>query len=273
VLSSLTGDASQHIFSFGVDLQPRHLITVAVLVGLATVATRFIKHGFRRAIELQRERGTLAPETLTRLVLTRRLVNAAIWLFTAAICLAQFPQLQVLSTGLLASAGLSGLVVGFAARGTLGNAISGLMISVSQPIRLGDDVEFRGDRGIVEDIRMIFTVLKLADGRRLIIPNDTLATEVVKNATLGGVTRVARADVLAPPTADASLVREAMLAVAHGYESRDQAVEPEVYFVRIDERGTLLRLVAPCKDVASADRLVQKVLGRAAQIVFRRALT
>jgi hypothetical protein len=45
-----------------------------------------------------------------------------------------------------------------------------------------------------------------------------------------------------------------------------------VFFVRIDERGTLLRLVAPCSDVAAAERLVQKVLARATSVVFRRSL-
>jgi small-conductance mechanosensitive channel len=256
-----------------IDLQPRHFITAAILVVLASVLTRFINLAFKRAIERQRARATLLPETLTRMMLTRRLLNVVVWVVTSAMCLSQFPQLRVLSTGLLASAGLSGLVVGFAARGTLGNAISGLMISVAQPIRIGDDVELRGERGIVEDIHMIFTVLKLGDGRRLIIPNDTLASEVIKNATLGGVTKVARTDVLVPPGADASLVREAMLAVARGYVALDRSAEPEVYYVRINELGTLLRLVAACNDVSAAETLVQKVLARASQVVFRRAMS
>ena len=68
------------------------------------------------------------------------------------------------------------------------------------------------------------------------------------------------------------MVIPAMLEVAHGYESLDrQAAEPEVYWVRIDERGTLLRLVATCADAASSDRLGQKVLARASQTVWRRA--
>src|SRR5205085_11287547 len=171
---------------------------------------------FKRALQRHRERGTLLPETATQFALTRRLLNIGIWFTALAIALSQFPELRVLSTGLLASAGRSGLVVGFAARGTLGNAIAGLTISVAQPIRLGDDVELRGERGIVEDIHLIFTVLRLGDGRRLIIPNDTLASEVIKNATMGGVTRVARAEVLVPPAGDPDLVRSALLAVARG---------------------------------------------------------
>ncbi|MGZ6123707.1 MAG: mechanosensitive ion channel family protein, partial [Myxococcales bacterium] len=196
-----------------------------------------------------------------------------IWLTAAAIALSQFPDLRVLSTGLLASAGLSGLVVGFAARGTLGNAIAGLTISITQPIRIGDDVELRGERGIVEDIHFTYTVLRLGDGRRLIIPNDALASEVIKNATMGGVTRVARAEVLVPAAGSPETVRAELLAVAHGFEDLDRdAGDPVVDFVRVDERGTLLRLVATCTDPPAANRLVQKALGRAAQVVFRRSL-
>ena len=259
--------------AFVSDLQPRHIVTAVVLVALAVALTRGMNLGFKRAIERHRQRGTLLPETATQLALTRRLLSAAVWFTAAAIALTQFPDLRVLSTGLLASAGLSGLVVGFAARGTLGNAIAGITISIAQPIRIGDDIELRGDRGVVEDIHLLFTVLRLGDGKRLVIPNDTLASEVIKNLTMGGVTKVARVEVLVPPLGDAEQVRKAMLEVAHGFEGLDrQAGEPDVFFVRIDERGILLRLVATCTDAVSSDRLGQEVLSRAAQLVWRRAL-
>ena len=255
------------------DVRPRHLVTVVVLVVLATVLSRFINLAFKRALQRHQARGTLQPETATQFALTRRLLNVGIWLTAVAIALSQFPDLRVLSTGLLASAGLSGLVVGFAARGTLGNAIAGLTISITQPIRIGDDVELRGDRGIIEDIHFTYTVLRLGDGRRLIIPNDALASEVIKNATMGGVTRVTRAEVLVPPAGSPEAVRAALLEVAKAHDGLDQAAAPpEVFFTRVDERGTALLLVATCSDPPAANRLVQKALARASQVVFRRSL-
>ena len=257
-----------------VDVQPRHVITAIVLLAVASMLSRVVSVGFKRARERHLQRGTLLPETATQLALTRRLLHIAIWVTSISAVLSQFQALRVISTGLLASAGLSGLIVGFAARSTLGNAIAGLTISITQPIRIGDDVELRGERGIVEDIHFTYTVLRLlVDGRRLIIPNDALANEVVKNATMGGVTRISRAEVLVPPGGSPDTVRSALLAVANGFEHLDRAATaPEVYYVRIDERGTLLRLVATCDDQPAADRLVQKALARASQVVFRRAL-
>ncbi len=266
-------DKSSFWSAFTTDLRPRHIITVLILVALAIAANRIINLAFARALERHRQRGTLMPETATQLALMRRLLDFGVWLLAIGIGLTQFPDLRGISAGLLASAGVSGLIVGFAAQGTLGNAIAGLTISLAQPIRLGDDVELRGERGVVEDIRLIFTVLRLGDGRRLIIPNAAVGSEVIKNATMGGVTRVARVEALVPPGASPELVREAMLAVAREFDALDRnAPAPEVYYVRLDERGTLLRLVATCADPASADRLGQKTLARAAEVTFRRVL-
>jgi small-conductance mechanosensitive channel len=253
------------------DLKPRHVITVLALLAIAWVLTRAINIGFKRVLERDRNRGTLEPETATQLALTRRLLSIGIWITAVAVGLSQFDELRIISAGLLASAGLSGLIVGFAARGTLGNAIAGVTLSITQPIRIGDDVEIRGERGVIEDIHFTFTVLRLGDGRRLIIPNDTLATEVIKNATMGGVTRVARTEVLVPPAGSAENVRGELLAAANDFEALDRsAPPPQVYYVRIDERGTLLRLVATCTDNQAADGLVQKALARAARVVFPR---
>src|SRR5438132_3019054 len=197
-----------------VDVQPRHVITAIVLLALASVLSRVVSVGFKRARERHLQRGTLLPETATQLALTRRLLHIAIWVTSISAVLSQFQALRLISTGLLASAGISGLIVGFAARGTLGNAIAGLTISITQPIRIGDDVEIRGERGVVEDIHFTYTVLRLGDGRRLIIPNDTLASEVIKNATMGGVTRVARAEVLVPPGGSPEAVGAALVQIA-----------------------------------------------------------
>src|SRR5207302_1854582 len=84
-------------------------------------------------------------------------------------------ELRGPSAGLLASAGISGLIVGFAARSTLGNAVAGVTIAFAQPIRIGDEIELRGERGSVEDITLLYTVVRLWDGKRLIVPNDTLS--------------------------------------------------------------------------------------------------
>jgi small-conductance mechanosensitive channel len=251
------------------DFDLRHALVALVLLLLAGVGTRLVNATIRRTIEHHRERGTILPETTTRLQVSRRLVDAAIWLIAISMALTQFPELHVLSAGLLASAGISGIVVGFAAKSTLGNAIAGVMISFAQPVRIGDDIELRGERGIVEDITLLFTVVRLLDGKRLIIPNDTLSTEVIKNLTLGGATRIARLDVLAPPKSDASAIKTVLLGVATASQGLDRdAPPPRVDLVRLDDRGALLRLTATCVDPAAADQLTQATMARASERLY-----
>ncbi|MFL5389081.1 MAG: mechanosensitive ion channel family protein [Myxococcales bacterium] len=251
------------------DFDLRHVLVALVLLLVAGLGTRVVNATIRRTIEHHRERGTLLPETTTRLQVSRRLVAAAIWLVAISMALTQFPELHVLSAGLLASAGISGIVVGFAAKSTLGNAIAGVMISFAQPVRIGDDIELRGERGIVEDITLLFTVVRLLDGKRLIIPNDTLSTEVIKNLTLGGATRIARVDVLLPPKSDASAIKTVLLGTAAANPGLDRdAAPPRVDLVRLDDRGALLRLTATCVDPAAADQLAQATMARASERLY-----
>jgi small-conductance mechanosensitive channel len=269
-LASVAADARSFLAHLAGELQIRHFVVAGLVFAAAGAVARLVNLAMAKSLDRQGRSGTLLPETRTRIHVSRRILIAAVWVVGTGIALGQFPELRILSAGLLASAGVSGLVVGFAARNALGNAVAGVIIAFSQPVRIGDDVEFRSERGIVEDIRLFFTVLRLADGKRLIIPNDVLSAEVLRNLSLGDVTRVARADVLVPPRADAVGLRAALLELARADEGLDSAAPaPEVYWVRIDERGTLLRMVATCRDGASADRLVQKALGMAAEKIFR----
>jgi small-conductance mechanosensitive channel len=259
----------EHVRTILGDLHPRSIVVVLLMLALAALVTRFVNSVVHRTIERHRDSGALMPESVTRLQVIRRIVDAVIWVVAISLGLAQFPELRVFSTGLLASAGISGLIVGFAARSTLGNAVAGVTIAFAQPVRIGDEVELRGERGSVEDITLLFTVLRLWDGKRMIVPNDTLSTEVVKNLTLGAVSRMVRTDVLVPPKGDARGTMEALLGVAAAEPGLDRsAPPPRIEFLKVDAAGALLRLSATCTDESSAARLTQALLAKAAHVVY-----
>ena len=87
-----------------------------------------------------------------------------------AFILMTFPRARQFGTSLLASAGLSALVIGLAARSVLSNLLAGLQIALSQPIRIDDVLIVQGEWGRVEEITGTYVVLKIWDERRLIIP-------------------------------------------------------------------------------------------------------
>jgi small-conductance mechanosensitive channel len=156
--------------------------TVAVAFALAQLVDRAVS---RRASRLTtRVAGELSPVTSTRLRLVRRLLYATILTIGVALALAQFAAVKRVATGVLASSAVLGLVVGFAARQTLANAVAGVLLAITQPIRIGDLVTFEDATGTVEDIRLTYTYIRTEDGSRVVVPNERLAQSTVQNHTI-----------------------------------------------------------------------------------------
>jgi small-conductance mechanosensitive channel len=146
--------------------------------------------------------GQLSPVATTRLRLVRRLIFATIILIGIALAASQIPSISQLATGILASSAVLGLVVGFAARQTLANAIAGILLAITQPIRIGDRVTFEDETGEVEDVKLTYTYIRLDDGRRLVVPNERLAQSSIANHTIVDPRVQVEASVWLPPAAD-----------------------------------------------------------------------
>jgi small-conductance mechanosensitive channel len=97
------------------------------------------------------------------------------------LALSQFTELKELAAGVLASTALVVAVVGFPPQRTLANMIAGIQIAVSQPIRIGDRVQFEDCDGRVTDITLSYTYLDPGDGSSVVIPNQLLVEGVVHN--------------------------------------------------------------------------------------------
>ena len=82
------------------------------------------------------------------------------------------PQVRAVAGGLLASSAVLGVIIGFASQKTLGNFVAGLLIAISQPLRLGDHVTVDGTDGTVEEIGLTYTFIRTEDDARIVIPNE-----------------------------------------------------------------------------------------------------
>ena len=158
-------------------------ITLAVAFALAFLVDRaFARRGRRLAGALAG--GDLSREADTRLRFVRRLVYAAILLIGVALALSQFTGISRLAASVLASGAIAAAILGFAARQTLANVVAGVMLAVTQPLRIGDWVTFEDCYGVVEDVRLNYTVLRTPGDARLVIPNERLAGGILRNDTL-----------------------------------------------------------------------------------------
>jgi small-conductance mechanosensitive channel len=123
----------------------------------------------------------VSRSTRTRLTILRRLLLLAAFLVVAAIVLAQFTSLEKLAAGIFASTAVIGLIIGFAAQNTISNIIAGVLIAITQPIRIGDRISFEDREGRVTDITLSYTFIDPGDGSQVVVPNQLLVQGIVHN--------------------------------------------------------------------------------------------
>jgi small-conductance mechanosensitive channel len=186
-------------------VETRDWITAVSTVAIAFVVAELVDRALsRRAAKLSTAvaGGELSPVATTRLRLVRRLIFALIIVIGVALAATQIPSVKRVATGILASSAVLGLVVGFAARQTLANAIAGILLAITQPIRIGDLVTFEEETGEVEDVKLTYTYIRLDDGRRLVVPNERLAQSSIQNHTVVDPRVQVVVSVWLPPDAD-----------------------------------------------------------------------
>ena len=181
---------------------------LAVVCGVILVAAVFAK-----LVDMRMARRELAPGSATRYRVLRRSIMGAIIFVGVLSALLVIPQVQAIAGGLLASSAIVGLIIGLAAQRTLSNFVAGVMIGLSQPIRLGDRITVPEGEGVVEEIGLVYTRIRQDDRTRLVIPNERLAADTIKNSTIASRETLAEITVPVPRDKDlqavVDLLREA----------------------------------------------------------------
>lgn len=129
------------------------------------------------------ENNLQARKMRTRLRVLRQALVMIICLVTVAAMLMTFPGARSIGVSMFASAGVAGIVVGFAARPVLSNLLAGIQIALTQPIRIQDAVVVEGEWGWIEEITSTYVVVKIWDWRRLIVPLSYFIEKPFQNWT------------------------------------------------------------------------------------------
>jgi small conductance mechanosensitive channel len=211
-------------------------VTIAVVLAVTAVVARLVDRAITR-----RE---LDPAQATRYRVLRRSITVAVLTVGVLSALLVIPQVRAVAGGLLASSAVIAIVVGFASQRTLGNFIAGLLIAFTQPLRLGDRVEIGDDSGVVEEIGLTYTYIRTDDDARVVIPNEKLASDTIRNSTIRSREKLAEITVQVPLTHDLNTVIELL---------RDETPDErsEVFVSALNEKATLtVRAWAPHADAA-----------------------
>ncbi|MFB6247181.1 MAG: mechanosensitive ion channel family protein [Salinibacter sp.] len=124
-----------------------------------------------------------ARRIVTQVRILRRIASVIIVVLAVGLVLLQYEPFRELGTGILASAGIVGIVAGVAAQNTLSDLIAGIQIALTQPIRVDDVVIVEGEFGWVEEITLTYVVVRVWDRRRIVMPITHFVEKPFQNWT------------------------------------------------------------------------------------------
>ena len=163
-----------------------HVINLAIIFSLAWLVMRFT--GLGKDIILKRydvhEKDNLKARTVyTQLKIIERILNFIVIMIALAAALMTFDGIKKIGVSLFASAGVAGIILGFAAQKLIGTVLAGFQIAITQPIRLDDVVIVENEWGWIEEITLTYVVVRIWDKRRLIVPTTYFIEKPFQNWT------------------------------------------------------------------------------------------
>jgi len=150
-----------------------HINELLLIFSFAWIAIQFVKTGtyyLNSKLDVSASDNLNARKHLTRINVFGGIANSIIITIAIAVALLTFDAARTIGLSLLTSAGVLGIIVGFAAQKSIGMILAGIQIAITQPIRLDDVVIVEGEWGRIEEITLTYVVVKIWDERRLILP-------------------------------------------------------------------------------------------------------
>lgn len=164
----------------------RRLIEISLLISFSWMliqTVHVLEDYVRVQFAINKSDNIRERRILTQMQFLRRILVLIIGFITVALVLMNFSAVRKIGTGLLTSAGIASVIVGFAAQKSIANLLAGLQIAFSQPIRIDDVLIVEGEWGRVEEITFTYVVLGLWDQRRLIVPLNYFIEKPFQNWT------------------------------------------------------------------------------------------
>ncbi|MBU1727313.1 MAG: mechanosensitive ion channel family protein [Candidatus Omnitrophica bacterium] len=160
-----------------------NILLIALFGWLAVKIVYIIRDALLSRYDIDARDNVRARSVHTQMRVITNILAVVIILLTVSFMLMSFKEVRHIGVSILASAGIVGIVIGFAAQKTLGNLIAGIQIAIAQPIRLDDVVIIEGEWGWIEEITLTFVVVRIWDLRRLVVPISYFLEKPFQNWT------------------------------------------------------------------------------------------
>ncbi len=171
----ITFFVAEPFLNFDIPLQNlfHHSITIFLIITLGWILIKVVdlaRAVMMRRYDIDSKDNLQARQMYTQFRIIEQIIVLIIIVLATAAILMTFDKVRQVGISLLASAGVMGIIVGFAAQKSIANVFAGFQIAISQPFRIDDVVVVEGEWGRIEEITLTYVVLKIWDNRRLILP-------------------------------------------------------------------------------------------------------
>jgi small conductance mechanosensitive channel len=250
----MSGRASQALVTASIGLA----LIIVVRVVLGTVFDRYVK---RMAV---RKPPDYVARLRTRLMVLRRVIVAFVFVVVLWSVLEIFPTTEQVARTLLASGAFIALVLGVAFSVPLGNIGAGILLSLSQPVRIGDRITVGDVTGTAQEITLIHTIVKTDQGLTAFVPNSQMITSTVVNRSLDDPRRLVTVRFPVAITAPVEEARSVLLRTVE--ELREPALEePSVSVVDVGEKTTWLAVTGYAPRSTAVDGAASELRERGLQ--------
>jgi len=232
----------------------RHLISVGVIVSVTWLlirATKGLEDVLLDRFPMEERDNLRARKFHTQLQILRKTVAFILVLLALAAVLMTFEKVRQLGTAILASAGIVGLVLGFATQKTIGTLLAGLQIAITQPIRVDDVVIVENEWGRIEEITLTYVVVRIWDLRRLVVPITYFIEKPFQNWTRVSADLLGTVFIYADYTLPVQSLREEL----HSILSASDLWDGRAWGLQVTgatERAVELRALMSASDASSA---------------------
>ena len=155
------------------DALLRHALSlgfIASLSWLAIATASALRDAVLARYDITTRDNLKARAVYTQLQVVHRIAVAVILIVGISTGLMTFDKIRQVGVSILASAGILGVILGFAAQKSIATMFAGIQIAITQPIRLDDVVIVEGEWGRIEEITLTYVVVRIWDLRRLVVP-------------------------------------------------------------------------------------------------------
>lgn len=161
-----------------------HLFFIATVFAGTWLLANLVSFAFNELITIEgKQTDAAARSRRTQLLVLHRLSLLVIGVVALGAVLFSFPELRVIGTSLLASAGIASIMAGLAAQSVLGNLLAGIQIAFTQSIKVDDVVVVEGEWGTIGEINLSYVVVYIWDERRLVLPSSYFVTNPIETWT------------------------------------------------------------------------------------------